>query len=160
MPSPERITLKQISADAVDALSRFDASRAQCFLSKDRHKLLAVIEAGFGDLRSFNVAVRKMLSPTSAAGAVNVPPVQERMMLAIPREDTPRPVVVVEQHVEQHVEQQQERRSITAPSGATQPAQFCAQCGHPFEGAQKFCGKCGGKRTGGGADLGFAPYAV
>ena len=47
--SRQRITLKQISADAVDALSRFDASRAQCSF-QDRHKLLAVIEVGFGTL--------------------------------------------------------------------------------------------------------------
>lgn len=148
----DRVALRPLGG--FSGFARFDAAKANCFLPKDKHKLLAVIEAGFGDLRSFNVAVRKMLSPTSAAGAVNVPPVQERMMLAIPREDTPRPVVVVEQHVSSS------DGVITAPSGATQPAQFCAQCGHPFEGAQKFCGKCGGKRTGGGADLGFAPFAV
>ena len=37
-----------------DALSRFDAFKARCFLSKDRHHLLAVMEAGFGDLQPFN----------------------------------------------------------------------------------------------------------
>ena len=58
--SRERITLKQISADAVDALSRFDASRAQCFHAKDRHKLLAVIEVGFGNLTPFNKVVRRL----------------------------------------------------------------------------------------------------
>ena len=36
----------------------FDAAKAQCFLEKDRQRLLAVIEAGFGDFREFNKIVR------------------------------------------------------------------------------------------------------
>ena len=46
--------LRQDSASAQvlqTALCKFDASNAQCFLSKDRHKLLGVIETAFGDLR-------------------------------------------------------------------------------------------------------------
>ena len=67
--SRERITLKQISADAVDALSHFDASRAQCFHFKDRHKLLAVIEVGFGTLTPFNKLVRRLLTSDQGAEA-------------------------------------------------------------------------------------------
>jgi len=44
------------------ALARFDASKAQCFLKRDREKLLAVIEAGFGDLKPFNKIVRGILA--------------------------------------------------------------------------------------------------
>ena len=43
------------------ALSRFDASKARCFLSKDRQHLLAVMEAGFGDLQPFNRVMRQLL---------------------------------------------------------------------------------------------------
>ena len=63
----ERIALKQISADALEALSRFDASRARCFHAKDRDKLLAVIEAGFGNLTSS--VVRRLLQMATAARA-------------------------------------------------------------------------------------------
>ena len=34
-----------------------EMSKAQCFLKRDREKLLAVIEAGFGDLYAFNSMV-------------------------------------------------------------------------------------------------------
>ena len=63
----ERIALKQISADALEALSRFDASRARCFHAKDRDKLLAVIEAGFGNLTPFNRVVRRLLAADHSA---------------------------------------------------------------------------------------------
>ena len=36
----------------------FDAAKAQCFLPQDKHRLLAVIEAGFGDFQEFNRRVR------------------------------------------------------------------------------------------------------
>ena len=36
----------------------FDAAKAECFLPKDKHRLLAVVEAGFGDFEEFNVKVR------------------------------------------------------------------------------------------------------
>ena len=32
----------------------FDAAKAECFLPKDKHRLLAVVEAGFGDFKVFN----------------------------------------------------------------------------------------------------------
>ena len=40
---------------------KFDAARANCFLSKDRHHLLAVIEAGFGDINAFNYRVQAVV---------------------------------------------------------------------------------------------------
>ena len=42
------------------SLLQFDASKAQCYLSRDRHHLLAVIESGFGDCKPFNAIVRKI----------------------------------------------------------------------------------------------------
>ena len=50
------------SVDLAVVLSRFDAGSARCFLDIDRQKLLAVIEAGFGDLGPFNRLVRNVLA--------------------------------------------------------------------------------------------------
>ena len=47
---------------SANSLARFDAAKAQCFLAADRQKLLAVIEAGFGDFRPFNEIVRGLLA--------------------------------------------------------------------------------------------------
>ena len=38
----------------------FDAAKAECFLPKDKHRLLAVVEAGFGDFKEFNQHVRSI----------------------------------------------------------------------------------------------------
>ena len=40
----------------------FDAGKAQCFLARDRERLLAVIEAGFGDFDDFNRVARNLLT--------------------------------------------------------------------------------------------------
>ena len=40
----------------------FDAAKAQCFLARDRDRLLAVIEASFGDFYDFNRVVRKLFA--------------------------------------------------------------------------------------------------
>ena len=40
---------------------KFDASKASCFLPEDRERLLAVIEAGFGDLHPFSKLVAGLL---------------------------------------------------------------------------------------------------
>ena len=58
----ERILVVEISSEAGAALAKFDAARARCFLQKDRQHLLAVMEAGFGDLRPFNKVVRTILN--------------------------------------------------------------------------------------------------
>ena len=39
-------------------LIRFRAQEAQCFRAEERERLLAVIEASFGDFHTFNVSVR------------------------------------------------------------------------------------------------------
>ena len=64
----ERIEMKMIAhpdADKGEArghltqqFERFDAASAECFLQMDRQRLLAVIEAAFGDFKQFNRLVR------------------------------------------------------------------------------------------------------
>ena len=64
----ERIDLKLIAhpdkelAEAWGLLKeqfqQFDAAKAQCFMQADRQRLLAVVEAGFGDFKEFNNGVR------------------------------------------------------------------------------------------------------
>ena len=39
-------------------LATFNAAKAECFKQEDRQRLLAVIEAGFGDFQDFNKDVR------------------------------------------------------------------------------------------------------
>ena len=46
--------------DTYKQLAHFDASKAQCFLPKDRDKLLAVIEGAFGTFEPFNKIVRSI----------------------------------------------------------------------------------------------------
>ena len=57
----ERISVVELEAGVSAALAKFDGSKANCFLPKDKQKLLAVIEAGFGDMAPFNKVVRKIL---------------------------------------------------------------------------------------------------
>ena len=52
-----------------EQFAHFDAAKAQCFLPKDKHRLLAVVEAGFGDFEEFNVKVR-----TAFAERLQAPP--------------------------------------------------------------------------------------
>ena len=66
--SLDRITIEIIAhPDSVETDARqlltaqfacFDAAKAQCFKVEDREKLLAVIEAAFGDFKEFNKCVR------------------------------------------------------------------------------------------------------
>ena len=55
--------------DLKHQFATFDAAKAQCFLPKDKHRLLAVVEAGFGDFEEFNVKVR-----TAFAERLQAPP--------------------------------------------------------------------------------------
>ena len=47
---------KELTAE----LATFNAAEAQCFKQEDRQRLLAVIEAGFGNFSDFNKGVRSM----------------------------------------------------------------------------------------------------
>ena len=42
------------------SLTRFDAGKANCFLDRDKQRLIAVIEASFGTFTSFNQLVRRI----------------------------------------------------------------------------------------------------
>ena len=55
------LSVVELGEGVRDALSSFDALKARCFLSKDRQHLLAVMEAGFGDLNPFNRVIRRLL---------------------------------------------------------------------------------------------------
>ena len=48
-------------------LSQFDAGKARCYHDRDRQRLLAVIEAGFGTFDPFNKIVRDMFKSTDVA---------------------------------------------------------------------------------------------
>ena len=59
--TPDRILVRCIGKADATMLTKFEASKAQCFLKHDRERLLAVVEASFGDLSPFDKAVRKLL---------------------------------------------------------------------------------------------------
>ena len=52
----------QAREELMATFASFDAQKAQCFLQQDRERLLAVIEAGFGDFKEFNKLVRRIFS--------------------------------------------------------------------------------------------------
>ena len=54
-----RLHVYSLGGEEVErALLSFDALKAKCFLRSDRERLLAVIEASFGDCKPFNKLVR------------------------------------------------------------------------------------------------------
>ena len=77
----ERIELKLIANPGQDQaaakrelatqLGTFNASKAQCFKQEDRQRLLAVIEAGFGDFDEFNKGVREVFKLRRITFAMN-----------------------------------------------------------------------------------------
>ena len=60
--SPDDITLHTLEDSVGASLLRFDASKAQCFHAADRHRLLAVVEAAFGDTHGFSRVVREIFA--------------------------------------------------------------------------------------------------
>ena len=66
--------------DLKHQFATFDAAKAQCFLPKDKHRLLAVVEAGFGDFKVFNKRVSEILvkeeepAPATAKAGAKVAP--------------------------------------------------------------------------------------
>ena len=46
--------------DLKHQFATFNAAKAQCFLPKDKHRLLAVVEAGFGSFEGFNTQMREV----------------------------------------------------------------------------------------------------
>ena len=62
--TPRNITVVPIGTERAsvegvkESFRAFRGEEAECFLAADRHKLLAVIEASFGDFREFDRLVR------------------------------------------------------------------------------------------------------
>ena len=52
---------KGTRAQIEDRFNTFDAQNAQCFVQADRQRLLGVIEAAFGDFKTFNLSVQNAL---------------------------------------------------------------------------------------------------
>ena len=62
------------SVDAVVAsFSSFRGENAQCFKREDREKMLAIIEASFGDFVFFDAIVRDCLSTHQHASMASLP---------------------------------------------------------------------------------------
>ena len=56
----------------------FDAAKAECFLPKDKHRLLAIVEAGFGDFKVFNQRVRSVFDDRLQETAKTLVPMLRR----------------------------------------------------------------------------------
>ena len=78
------IGVELASIEAVKASFRsFKGEEAECFLPEDRHKLLAVIEASFGDFRKFDALVRGVfIERTTAAEQVELVAVETETEMA------------------------------------------------------------------------------
>jgi hypothetical protein len=62
------VTVYRVGGEKVTvALKKFDALKAKCFFPRERERLLAVVEAGYGDVRPFNNQVRKILDGDDAS---------------------------------------------------------------------------------------------
>lgn len=59
----QQLVIKMLNEDAhlTQSLARFDAAKAQCYLDRDKQKLLAVIEASFGTTVQFDDIVHELL---------------------------------------------------------------------------------------------------
>ena len=77
--SPDRLTVIPLvgdrsGTDTEQALRRnfttFKASKAQCYDPNDKHRLLAVIESGFGNFVEFDRLVRNMFDERGASYAL------------------------------------------------------------------------------------------
>ena len=62
---PDEIDQAETRLLLKEQFATFNAGKAQCFLARDRERLLAVIEAGFGDYDDFNRVARKLLEAAS-----------------------------------------------------------------------------------------------
>ena len=72
-PSPARMASPRAKGRRAPQIAKefknFNAAKAQCFKVEDRERLLAVIEAGFGDFKEFNDLVRTSSSRASRSRA-------------------------------------------------------------------------------------------
>ena len=63
----DRLIVYKIDENVSNVLAHFNASQAECYHRRDRDRLLAIIESGFGDLTIFTKMMRGMLTAKSAA---------------------------------------------------------------------------------------------
>ena len=63
-----RIDVRPLDLDAAEAVALFDIRKADCFLSKDKHALLAIVESSYGSFTQFNSACRKILLAKLGSG--------------------------------------------------------------------------------------------
>ena len=62
--SRDKVIVKLLDTDGANlpqALSKFNAANARCYLDADRQKLLAVVESSFGTFQPFNKLVRQIM---------------------------------------------------------------------------------------------------
>ena len=62
--SRDKVIVKLLDTDGANlpqALSKFNAANARCYLDADRQKLLAVVESSFGNFQPFNKLVRQIM---------------------------------------------------------------------------------------------------
>ena len=63
-----RIDVRPLDIDAAEAVALFDIRKADCFLSQDKHALLAIVESSYGSFTQFNTACRKILLAKLGSG--------------------------------------------------------------------------------------------
>ena len=82
--SKDTIWLADIGDDSVkNTLVSFDASKAKCFLAKDKERLFAVIESGFGDFLHFNASVQGIFTTGNDAQIASQPGAKKAKKRAI-----------------------------------------------------------------------------
>lgn len=57
----DQIDVRVLDKDGQASLRQIDIRRAECFLYRDKHALLAVVESAYGSFGNFNDACRKIL---------------------------------------------------------------------------------------------------
>ena len=69
----ENLIVYRLGSGIQDILSNFDAAHASCYHSRDRDRLLGIIESGYGDLNLFTLLMRGMLSSAAAGrGSIQI----------------------------------------------------------------------------------------
>ena len=56
-----RVIVKPLDLDAAEACALFDIRHADCYVSADKQRLLAIVESSYGSFEQFNSACKQML---------------------------------------------------------------------------------------------------
>ena len=91
--STDAIALHTIGEPSVTnkSLANFNAANAKCYLLRDRHRLLAVVESSFGDCRGFNRVVKAIFAKKGVVGAKQASLGYERSSSCAPAGDVEAP---------------------------------------------------------------------